>query len=605
VKEVLLGGRRLKLDPARAIGSGGEADVFDIGSGLALKLYKGSDHPDYRGLPDEQRCARERLATRADKLREFPAGLPPRVVAPLEVAYERGGRTAGYSMRLVPDAEPLLRWAEPGFRRAVPPAAVAPLFLDLHATVARVHEAGVVIGDFNDLNVLVCAGSAFLIDADSFQFGRHPCLAYTERFVDPLCCAPDELVLGRPHGAASDWYAFDALLFQSLLLVHPYGGVLPGAAGRPSQRTLQRVTVFDARVRYPRPAVPWRALPDDLLQRFYESFVKDARGPFPRALLESLRWTRCTGCGAFHARLRCPVCSGAACGIGSSAGAGRTDFLTAGAAVREKVTVRGAVTAIRLAVTAGQVVAVAPEGWLVWENGEFRRENGDVAFRGPLRPGTRYFISGRHTAAAGRGEAFALAGGRSWWERDGALWREGTLGDERVGEVLVGQTRFWAGCEFGFGFYRVGGLTVAFVFDAVRRGLADGVPLPPLLGRVLDADCVFSEGRAWLLLALEAGGRLTRRCVLIRKDGGVTAVADSPPWLETVAGACAAGPHLFVPTDRGVVRVEEDLARWTEFPETEPFVDAGCRLAVGRDGLIVAGRREVVKLCLKKKEATP
>lgn len=587
MKEVLLGGRRLRLDPARAIGSGGEADVFDIGSGLALKLYKGPDHPDYRGLPDEQRCARERLATRADKLREFPAGMPPRVVAPLEVAYERGGRVAGYSMRLVPDAEPLLRWAEPGFRRAVPPAAVAPLFLDLHASVARVHEAGAVIGDFNDLNVLVSAGSAFLIDADSFQFGRHLCLAYTERFVDPLCCAPSQLVLDRPHGTASDWYAFDALLFQSLLLVHPYGGVLPGAAGRPSQRTLQRLTVFDPQVRYPRPAVPWRALPDELLQRFYESFVKDARGAFPRALLESLRWTRCTVCGAFHARLTCPVCAG-----------------PAAAAVREKVTVRGSVTAVRLYATSGEVVAVAPEGWLVWENGEFRRENGDVAFRGPLRPGTRYFISGPHTAAAGRGEAFALAGGRSWWERDGALWREGALGDERVGEVLAGQTRFWAGPEFGFGFYRAGGVTVAFVFDAIRRGLADGVPLPALAGRVLDADCVFSEGRAWLLLVLEAGGRLTRRCVVIRKDGKVSAAADSPPWLETVAGACAAGPHLFVPTDRGVVRVEESLARWTEFPETEPFVDSGCRLVVGRDGLIVASRREVVKLYLKK-EAKP
>lgn len=588
MKEVFLGGRRIRLDPSRLIGSGGEADVFDIGSGLALKLYKGPDHPDYKGLPDEQRAARERLASRPDKLREFPAGLPPRVVAPLETAADRTGSLAGYSMRLVPDAEPLLRWAEPGFRRAVPPAAVAPLFLDLHSTVARLHEAGVVIGDFNDLNVLVASGAAWLIDADSFQFGRHLCPAYTERFVDPLACPPDQLVLARPHDEASDWYAFDALLFQSLLLTHPYGGVLPGAAGRPAARALRRVTVFDKAVRYPRPALPWRVLPDELLQRFYASFVRDARGPFPRALLESLRWTRCAACGAFHARLTCPVCAGPAV-----------------ASVREKVTVHGAVTVTRLCLTTGEVVAVSPEGWLVWENGEFRRENGDTVFRGPLRPGTRYFISGGQTASAGRGEVFALAGGRSWWERDGALWREGPLGDERIGEVLAGQTRFWAGLEFGFGFYRAGGVTVAFVCDASRKGLADGVPLPAFNGRVLDADCVFSGGRAWLLLALESGGRITRRCVLIRKDGRVAAAVDDPSWLETVSGACAAGPYLFAPTDRGVVRVDEDLARFTEFPETEPFVDSGSRLAARGDGLLAANRREVVRLCLKKKEVAP
>ena len=311
MKEALLGGRRIRLDPAKLLGTGGEADVLDIGGGLALKLYKGPDHPDYRGLASQQSGARERLDGCAAKLGDFPPSLPPRVVAPLSLATDRGGHVVGYSMRLVPDADPLNRWAEPGFRRSVPPALVAPLFLDLYATVARLHEAGVVIGDFNDLNVLVSAGLAHLIDADSFQYGPYPCTTYTERFVDPLCCSRGGLRPVRPHGEASDWYAFETLLFQSLLLVHPYGGVLPGA-GRPAERILNRVTVLDPRVRYPRPAIPWGALPDDLLQRFHATFALDARGPFPRGLLESLRWTRCRSCGAVHARERCPNCAGPA-----------------------------------------------------------------------------------------------------------------------------------------------------------------------------------------------------------------------------------------------------------------------------------------------------
>lgn len=579
MKEVRLGDRRLKLDPSRLLGSGGEADVYDIGSGLALKLYKGPDHPDYQGLPEEQKAARERLLTRPEKLKEFPS-LPPRVVAPLETAADRGGRFAGYSMRLVPDAEPLLRWGEPGFRRAVPPALVAPLFADLRATVAAVHAAGAVIGDFNDLNVLAAAGQAHLIDADSFQFGRHPCLAYTERFVDPLLCPPDALRPVRQHSPASDWYAFDALLFQSVLMVSPYGGVLPGSAGTPTERVLRRVTVFDPRVRYPRHAVHWRALPDVLLHRFHAVFAEDRRSPFPMDLIDSLRWTRCASCGGWHARLRCPACAGASPARG-----------------RAVVAVRGRLTVTRLFATTGEIVALSPDGWLVYEAGEFRREDGSLAFRGALRPGTRYFLSGRKTAKAGPGEAFALAEGRAWWERDGALWREGSLGDERVGEVLAGGTLFWVGPGSGFGFYRAAGLTVAFSFDASRRGLLDGIALPPMRGRLLDADCLFGKDRVWLLLQLESNGRIWRRCVVVR-DNAVSAAADDPPWLETVHGACAAGPHLFVPTDRGVVRVDDSLS-WTEYPETEPFVDAGSRLAAASDGLIVAGRREVVKLSLK------
>ncbi|HBL17273.1 MAG TPA: hypothetical protein DD417_11155 [Elusimicrobia bacterium] len=587
--EIYLNGRRLRLDPARLLGSGGEAEVYDIGSGRALKVYKGPDHPDYRGLPGEADAARERLRTRPAKLAQFPS-LPPRVVAPLETAVDRAGRVVGFTMKLVPNAESLLRWSEPGFRRAVPPALTAPLFLDLYGTVTRVHEAGVVIGDFNDLNVLVSAGLAYLIDADSFQFGAHRCPAYTERFLDPRTCGPRDLRPLRPHSAATDWYAFEALLFQALLLVHPYGGVLAGAA-RPAERILGRVTVLDPRVRYPRPAIHWRVLPDELLHRFHETFVEDRRSPFPPVLLESLRWTVCPACKAAHARLTCPVCSGAAAG----------GPLRRAAAV---TVARGALTVTRLLQTEGEVVALAPRAWLVFQNGEFRREDGRAALRGPLRPGSRYFLEGGSTVAVGPEEAFAVAGGRCWWERDGALWREGALGDERVGEVLSGRTRFWVGPEFGFGFYRAGGVTVAFVFEGTRRGLCDGVPVPPLRGRVLDAHCVFGPGRAWLLLELEEAGRVWKRCVVIRRDGTVAAAADAPSWLENLHGACAAGPFLFAPTDRGLVRVADSLSAWVGFPETEPFVDAGSLLAAGDDGILAAGRHEIVRLSLKK-ETTP
>ena len=71
--DVYLRGKRIKLDPARSIGKGGEADVFDLGGGRALKLFKSPDHPDYQGLPQEQKAAEERIAIHQNKLRAFPA----------------------------------------------------------------------------------------------------------------------------------------------------------------------------------------------------------------------------------------------------------------------------------------------------------------------------------------------------------------------------------------------------------------------------------------------------------------------------------------------------------------------------------------------------
>jgi hypothetical protein len=594
VTELWVGARRLRPDPARAIGKGGEADVYDVGGGLALKVYKRPDHPDYRGQPEEQRAARERLRARGPKLREFPRGLPGRVVAPLELATDRAGRAVlGYTMSLVPQAEPLRSWGEVGFRaRGAGVDGVPGIFLDLHGTVAGLHAAGVVIGDFNDLNVLVSGPRAHLIDADSFQFGPYLCDVYTERFVDPLVCGPAALRPSRPFTELSDWYAFAAMLVQSLLCVGPHGGVHRGTP--PSERALRRITIFHPEVVYPRPALPYRVLPDDLLHEFHEIFERDRREVFPRRLIEALRFTRCAACGREHARAVCPDCS-----------------RNAPAAVREVVTARGRVTATRLVSTSGTVVEAAPDGWLLHEGDEFRREDGSLVMRGEFRPDLKVRLLGRSTLVGRRGRLTVLPGsevlsaedfdatGRDFfWIDNGQLLRRTSPSGstEYVGDVLAGQTRFWAGPEFGLGFYRAGHVSVAFVFDASRRGINDAVRLPPMGGRLLDAACVFGARRAWLFLALEAGGRTVSRLVAVRPDGIVEASADDGPWTGAIHGVCASGPHLFVPTDRGVVRVEGDLGRCREFPDTEPFVDSASRLVACPDGLRVVHRQEILVL---------
>jgi hypothetical protein len=375
------------------------------------------------------------------------------------------------------------------------------------------------------------------------------------------------------------------------------------------------VTVFHPEVRYPKPAVPYAVLPDDLLHHFHLVFGKDQRGPFPLRLLDALRWTRCAVCGAEHARMLCPACTPAA-----------------PAAVKETLTVRGTVTATRVFRTRGLILCAALQGgtlrWLAHEDGRFMREDGTVAFTGTLPPRLRVRLLGAATVAGahnrvatftadrppapmsvdccGTEPAFDTNARARYWVDNGRLLRDGAWGPEHIGDVLAGQTRFWVGPRFGFGLYRAGELSVAFVFNAAGGALNDSVRLPPLHGELLDADCAFTERRCWFLAATQEGGRTIHQCVVIRADGSLEAAARAEEhdgsWLGTLRGKCADGDFLLAATDDGIVRVEPAggrLVKTRDFPDTEPFVDAGCRLLAGTGGLYVVDQSEIRLLTVR------
>src|SRR6185436_3472723 len=283
-RAVWIDGARVELAPAALLGQGGEAEVYDLGDGRALKWWKPPDHPDYDGLPDAQAAARARLAERPAKLRALPGSLPAAVVAPcgLALAGRRSADAVGYLMPKVA-GDPLHAYGEPRWRREHPVSgddAVAAL-LALHDAIAALHRAGVVIGDCNDLNVLVEGRRVHLIDVDSYQLGGFACPMYSERFVDPRLC-DTALVPARPHDEASDWYAFAVMAFRTLLGVGPWGGVHqpadPARRCPPGARALRRLSVYAADVVYPRAARPLAILPDELADTFRAIFERDQRG---------------------------------------------------------------------------------------------------------------------------------------------------------------------------------------------------------------------------------------------------------------------------------------------------------------------------------------
>lgn len=613
--DVLVKGKRIRLKPQNAIGKGGEADVYDIGGGQALKLFKQPDSPDLQGLPEQQQAARDRLAEHQFKLKQFPQNLPHRVISPEALVTDlKGDRIIGYTMKRLSNIEVLLKYSDRTFRQAgISHQTVVKIFQDLHATVSEVHHSDVIIGDFNDLNVLVRGTEAYLIDADSFQTPPFACRMFTARFVDPLLCnsQASQPILQSAYTLFSDWYAFAVMLMQCLLFVNPYGGIyrpkdsakrIPHAA-----RPLHRITVFHPEVQYPKPAIPYRVLPDDLLHYFSGVFERDIRQKFPRSLLDTLQWTHCTQCGIEHARTVCPDC---------------TQSKPTSPPVL--ITVQGQVTATQIFYTKGTILYASQQRgklqWIYHESGEFKRETGAVILTGELDPKLQFRICGNSTLVGKDNQVITLTSDRypqrlatemfdanstiRYWIAGGQLLRDGRLGPEYIGDVLDKQTRFWVGENFGFGFYRGGHLNVTFVFDAKRQGISDRVKLPPDSGQLIDADCIFTNDRCWFFWTTQERGKTIHRCAVIRPTGEAIATCQAElgedSWLGEIPsirrGKCAAGHFLLVATDSGIIRVDPQngqLVKTKEFPDTEPFVNTNCQLIAGQEGLYVVTQQEI------------
>ncbi|NEO88448.1 MAG: hypothetical protein F6J87_30105, partial [Spirulina sp. SIO3F2] len=570
----------------------------------------------------EQQGAERRLAEHQQKLRQFPQNLPSKAIAPQELVYDRSGQQIlGYAMSLVAGAEPLLRYSQPKFHRGISNRAIVSIFRDLHSTVLQLHRAGVTIGDFNDLNVLIKDTTAYLIDTDSFQFGNFRCSVFTAQFVDPLLCDPTANApqLQQPYNTNADWYAFTVLLMQCLLCVHPYGGIYKPSASQPkvlqAARPLQRITVFNPAVKYPKPATPYAVLSDDLLQHFHRVFEQDQRGVPPRSLLDNLTWQTCPSCGVEHARSSCPLCTGTTVSVGQ---------------LPTVETVHGQVTAQLVLQTRGQILAATVDSclrYLYYEAGAFKREDDRQILTGQLEPQMGYLLQGETTIFAKEQQAIALSpnqtperlavdaygttaqivsnGERRYWLHNGQLLRDGQLGAEYIGDVLPSQTQIWVGPTFGFGFYRAGSLSGLFVFDAQRPGLNDQIALHLGAGQLLDANCVLSRDRGWFFWTLQTQGQTVHHCAVLQPNGQVLAqyetVHGQSDWLVSLRGHCAVGQFLLVATDEGLVRVEVHQGQVVvvkRFPDTEPFVSSESQVLPGSQGLVVVNAQTIHQLRL-------
>jgi len=297
--QVIINNKTVRLDTQTVIGVGGEATIFQH-QGKAVKIYTAPD------------------ALREQKLRAMhtrTAQLPQEVIAPQDLVLDKKGKQViGFTMRLLDsDYVEVRKLASKKYRAMTGLTArdVGQLFLKTGQTLNCIHQAGMVVGDFNDLNLMFHDDDVLFIDVDSFQFGQYPCLVGTETFIDPNLYGRD--LSQQPYFTPeNDWYSFAVLLFKSLLLTHPYGGVHPQVKLL-TKRAQQRISVLHPDVNYPRIAYSPELLTDELQALFESWFTHGYRGVFPLEQLQTYIQTlkTCPSCDAAYPmnHSHCPVCA--------------------------------------------------------------------------------------------------------------------------------------------------------------------------------------------------------------------------------------------------------------------------------------------------------
>lgn len=580
--DVFLNSARVRLSDSDLLGEGGEARVYRYGD-QALKLFH---------APTPQK---------AEKLARFPSGLPAEVIAPRLTVHDGAGAVIGYAMPAVLGHEELARLSSRRWREgAVSNARVLELFEQLRALLARLHAAAVVVGDLNDGNVLFDSGVK-LIDADSMQFSGLPCVVGHERTLAPELYGVD-LTKGPSFTPATDAYAWNVLLFSSLLYVHPYGGVHPRLPTL-LRRAEARHSVLEADVAFPKSAVHFRVLPDEALHHFARVFGAQAERTAPAL---PMQWTKCR-CGLEHARAACPDCQ------------------TRGpASARQALRGHGRCSARTLFTTTGRVLEAALQGgvrYVYEENGVVRREDGSLVLETPAAPGTRFGIAGASTWVSDRrGQLTRMLNGRVAERAATGLrgtapvmtaayrleqeWLVDQQTGARVGQVLEGQTWLWSGDRLGLGLYRAGAVTHVFLTRAGKAGLlpvrhipGGRGPVVALRGRLVDASCVFDDGHALLSATCEQDGRETQELWLFNANGQLLASGAGHG-----RGRALLGGRVVCATDQGLLSLKNDggvLVQGTLFTDAEPFVGAGDELLAQVDGsLVVVGHQELVQLSL-------
>ena len=285
-------GEELSLDYTRPIGGGGEGKIYPVleRDDLAAKIY-------HDGKLDADSISKlEAMLAQAPKDPMRDRGHAS-IAWPIDLVHRLDGNqaVAGFLMPRILKARPIHCLYSPQTRKVLPAFTYRALCLtarNVASAVWAIHEAGYVIGDVNDANILVTGDALVtLVDTDSFQItnqtdGRvYRCTVGTPLFTPPEIF--DKKVEEVDRSPQQDMFSL-AILFFRLLMEEtlPYAGKVVGVDEVPDciERLRRGGFPYDGRPEF-RPsrwAPPFEMLHPSLQKLFRQCFVAGHADPQSR-----------------------------------------------------------------------------------------------------------------------------------------------------------------------------------------------------------------------------------------------------------------------------------------------------------------------------------
>lgn len=610
---IYIQGKRVKLEATDLIQTGGEGMVFRW-QGQAVKVYHQPQPQHSLKLAYWQQ---QRLANQS----------PPALLGPTALAYDKQGEVVGFVMpALPPGAFPLKQLANPHFtaQHQLDARHAVAWLQHVHATLTRLHQVGIVVGDLNDQNLfgrLPLSGDlaqTFWVDVDSYQFAGFPCPVALDSFLDPRLYTVADFSQQPCFSPSSDWYAFFVLLVKSLLQVHPYGGVHHGYKTL-AARANAGITILSPDVTYPQRARPVETLSDDLLHQLEVVFAQGQRPPFLLSLLDDYAQNLivCAHCGQAYPQQRahCPACRQRHAPPPPTFHRGQLIFrllLDAdGDIVQTGVLPCGQIQAI---VRSGQQYRLVRMGvggvkediplfsgqaryrFAFWgQHLVVNQTNASQLLLLTVTPDSCQ-IAVRLQTATFQDEAVFAASDRFLHRlANGYLmrgqWQQGQFVEAIAADARRQQTQFWAAPDqsAAAGFYRLFAAHHFFLVTPSAAVLPLALPALPPHTSLQDSAALFSQSHVAILLQTTQNGQQQQRVFLFdhrgQPGGHWQRAAAHGAQFTTLAGKALVGQTLLHATDDGILK--ENSAGQTLLADSAGHVAHGDLLHAHPQGLLI------------------
>ena len=287
---------------------GGEGSVYNDHQHLAIKIFNAK----------EVNVARKERKVRKLIQQSRMVGYNEAMV-PLEPVTVNG-HFVGYTMKYVKDAVDLDRIAEKTFMGEKDLKDNLRLMIKIAQAVEKIHNTGMIIGDFHPGQVLVSNGNISFVDTDSWGWmGQShelgPDLKCLPFYVDPrsrdFSCRD---VVVKHYSKASDFYSLAVIAFYVLTGEHPFGGVYQIDTKMSKElRARNQLSVLGEHDIKIMKGKTWEAwMTDELKEAFLDIFERGKRYNIEVALSNQLMELQyCKRHKGYYnsAYKNCPVCS--------------------------------------------------------------------------------------------------------------------------------------------------------------------------------------------------------------------------------------------------------------------------------------------------------